>query len=110
MIYYKTKNNEFYAFEDDIKQERLDSRIEKLGLTSIEEEELKVIQAQKDIDSQVVEKTELAINEKYLKDTDYISTKCYELKLDIETEYPSDFIRRKAARLRINELRVILQI
>jgi len=36
---YKNKNNEVYAYDDDISQELLNQRIKELGLTPISDEE-----------------------------------------------------------------------
>lgn len=36
---YKNKNNEIYAYDDDVSQELLNQRIKELGLTSISDEE-----------------------------------------------------------------------
>ena len=47
--------------------------------------------------------------ETFLNDTDYMSTKCYERKLDMETEYPEEYVKRQEARIRINELKEIIK-
>ena len=44
----------------------------------------------------------------YLNDTDYMVIKCSELGLIMSNEYPEDYIKRKAARARINELKQIM--
>lgn len=38
---YKNKNNEIYAYEDDVSKELLNQRIKELGLTPISDEEAK---------------------------------------------------------------------
>ena len=38
------------------------------------------------------------IAQTYLEATDYISTKCYELGLSVEQEYPNEFALRQTAR------------
>ena len=38
---YKNKNNEIYAYEDDVSKELLKQRIKELGLTPISDEEAK---------------------------------------------------------------------
>nr|DAJ21388.1 MAG TPA: hypothetical protein [Siphoviridae sp. ctUxW2] len=38
---YKNKNNEIYAYEDDISEELLNQRIKELGLTQISDDEAK---------------------------------------------------------------------
>ena len=39
MKYYKNKNNEIFAYEDDISEEFLNQRIKELGLTPISDDE-----------------------------------------------------------------------
>ena len=39
MKYYKNKNSEIYAYENNVSKELLNQRIEELGLTSISDEE-----------------------------------------------------------------------
>ena len=39
MRYYKNKNNEIYAYEDDVTEELLNQRIKELGLTPISNDE-----------------------------------------------------------------------
>ena len=41
MKYYKNKNNEIYAYEDDVSEELLNQRIKELGLTPISDDEAK---------------------------------------------------------------------
>lgn len=41
MKYYKNKNNEFYAYDDDISQELLNQRVKELELTPISDDEAK---------------------------------------------------------------------
>ena len=38
---YKNKNNEIYAYEDDVSEELLNQRIKELGLTPISDDEAK---------------------------------------------------------------------
>lgn len=57
-------------------------------------------------DSNIVEKREL---QAYLDSTDYMSIKCFERGLDMETEYPDDYTKRQEARDRINEINSILE-
>ena len=52
MKYYKNKNNEIYAYDDDISQELLNQRIKELGLTPISDDE-----ANKLLEPKVDEKT-----------------------------------------------------
>lgn len=49
---YKNKNNEIYAYEDDISEELLNQRIKELGLTPISDEE-----ASKLLEPKIDEKT-----------------------------------------------------
>lgn len=72
MLKYKTKNNEIYAFEDDVNEEFLNKKIEELGLIAITDEEETAIREQKDIDNQVAEKKELAKLETFLNQSNYI--------------------------------------
>lgn len=46
----------------------------------------------------------------FLKSTDYCVVKCYEMGLDVATEYPEEHATRIAARERINELEKIINI
>nr|DAY01302.1 MAG TPA: hypothetical protein [Caudoviricetes sp.] len=39
MRYYKNKNNEIFAYEDDVSEELLNQRIKELGLTPISDDE-----------------------------------------------------------------------
>ena len=39
MKYHKNKNNEIYAYEDDVSEELLNQRIKELGLTPISDDE-----------------------------------------------------------------------
>ena len=39
MKYYKNKNNEIYAYEDDVSEELLNQKINELGLTPISDDE-----------------------------------------------------------------------
>ena len=41
MKYYKNKNNEVFAYEDDVSEELLNQRIKELGLTPISDDETK---------------------------------------------------------------------
>ena len=41
MKYYKNKNNEIYAYEDDVSEEFLNQKIKELGLTPISDDEAK---------------------------------------------------------------------
>ena len=41
MKYYKNKNNEIYAYEDNVSEELLNQRIKELGLTPISDDEVK---------------------------------------------------------------------
>ncbi|WP_462189695.1 hypothetical protein [Campylobacter concisus] len=41
MKYYKNKNNEIYAYEDDVSEELLNQRIKELWLTPISDDEAK---------------------------------------------------------------------
>ena len=41
MKYYKNKNNEIYAYEDDVSEKLLNQRIKELGLTPISDDEAK---------------------------------------------------------------------
>lgn len=38
---YKNKNNEIFAYEDDVSEELLNQRVKELGLTSISDDEAK---------------------------------------------------------------------
>jgi len=49
MKYYKDDSNEIYAFEDDVKQDFLDEKIENLSLIPITEEEEEDIKTQKEV-------------------------------------------------------------
>ena len=108
MLKYKDLENNIHAFEDDVNEDFLNKKIEELGLIAITNEEETAIREQKDIDNQVTEKKELNTLLRYLSNTDYMATKCSERKLDMETEYPDDYIKRENARIRINELKAIL--
>ena len=41
MKYYKNKNNEIYAYEDDVSEELLNQKMKELGLTPISDDEAK---------------------------------------------------------------------
>lgn len=45
----------------------------------------------------------------FLKSTDYCVVKCYEMGLDVATEYPEKHAARIAARERINELEELIK-
>lgn len=109
MFYYKTKDNEFYAFRDDTAQEFIDNKINELELEETTKDYIDEYNAQQAILNKEPEKAELANLEQYLDDTDYISTKCYELKLSVQETYPIEFEKREQARARINELREIIR-
>jgi len=109
MLKYKDTNNEFYAFEDDVKEDFLNKKIEELGLIAITDEEENAIREQKDIDNQVAEKKELNTLLSYLSQTDWVVVKCYELGLTVSEEYPDIYDLRVAARTQINELQAQLE-
>lgn len=47
---------------------------------------------------------------RYLTETDWMVTKCAELNLDIQEIYPDHFVRRQQARMRIDDIRIQLQL
>ena len=108
MLNYKELENNIHAFEDDVKEDFLNKKIEKLGLISITDEEENAIRKQKDIDNQVVEKSEYSSLKYYLSSTDWVVAKCYELELTVSEQYPEIYKKRVEARARINELEKII--
>nr|DAR91255.1 MAG TPA: hypothetical protein [Caudoviricetes sp.] len=61
---YKNKNNEIYAYEDDISEELLNQRIKELGLTSISDEEAnKLLEPKVDEKARALAQLEADINE-----------------------------------------------
>jgi ADP-heptose:LPS heptosyltransferase len=72
MKYYKTLNNEIYAYEDNVNQEIINERSERLELIQITEEEVESIQKQKDLDNKVAEKQEKFKLKLFLNESNYI--------------------------------------
>lgn len=66
MKYYKDKNNEIYAYEEDISKEFLKQKIKELGLTPISDDEAKKL-----LEPKIDEKTrELAEFEAQIKEAE----------------------------------------
>ena len=77
MKYYKNKNNEIFAYEDDISEEFLNQRIKELGLTPISYEEASKLLEPKidEQDKQLAEiEAEIAECENYIRHALIIGT------------------------------------
>jgi len=113
LIYNKLSNEKkalFKEFSDKEYNEILE-KAESLNSTVIVKNN-KIVYVSK---ANLITEREKMIDEKralqnYLDDTDWISSKCYELDLKVKEEYPLEYEKRKIARNRINELRAILKI
>lgn len=68
---YKNKNNEIYAYEDDVSEELLNQRIKELGLTPLTQKELEELNKPKEISLEELKLNKLAsLNEWAIKMTD----------------------------------------
>ena len=105
MKYYKAKNNETYAYEDNVSKEFLEAKIKELGLVRLTKEEEEALFAPKEADKRLEALHEL---EKEIKEQEGLIRNALLIGNDrvlpeLREEYKTLLVQKQALERRSNE-------
>lgn len=101
---FKTKDNEIYAYEDNVDKIKLSERIIKLDLIPITEEEAIEIYNLQNQDNQIAQKQELAELQSFLSKSDYIAIH-YGILFNIEER--KQFLKKESKTFKISNYELL---